>query len=163
MNNLLIPLQTWWRSITPREQRLVGAGGGLALLGLLYWGLIAPLQSAVATAQQQKINEQQTLAWVEQKADEIVKLRASSGMAVSAQPLNQVVASTAGRYRIELVRVQPRDEMLQVWVQPAPFSQLIDWLAFLQETQGVSVEFLDIDRDAQSGVVKVARLQFKRG
>lgn len=163
MKNLLTPLQSWWQSISPREQRLVAISGVLVLVGGIYWGLIQPMQQQVSQAKQARQNEKQTLGWVERKADEIVQLRASSGIIANAQPLNQAVASSAGRYRIELIRVQPRDDMLQVWIKPVPFNQLIDWLDFLQEKQGIGVEFLDIDRDKQAGTVRVARLQFKRG
>ena len=41
--------------------------------------------------------------------------------------------------------------------------QLVDWLRYLKEQQGIEVEFLDIDRTDQAGMIDVNRLQFKRG
>ncbi|MDW3171057.1 type II secretion system protein GspM, partial [Vibrio sp. Y184] len=43
------------------------------------------------------------------------------------------------------------------------FNQLVDWLRYLKEQQGIEVEFLDIDRTDQAGMIDVNRLQFKRG
>ncbi|MCG6507489.1 type II secretion system protein GspM, partial [Vibrio parahaemolyticus] len=56
-----------------------------------------------------------------------------------------------------------RGEMMQVWIQPLPFSQLVSWIAYLKEKQGVDVEFMDLDRGKVPGVVEVKRLQLKRG
>ena len=112
MKELLAPVQAWWRSVTPREQKMVMGMGALTVLAIAYWGIWQPLSERTAQAQ---------------------------------------------------ARLQPRGEMMQVWIQPLPFSQLVSWIAYLQERQGVSVDAIDIDRGKVNGVVEVKRLQLKRG
>ncbi|ELV8555973.1 type II secretion system protein M [Vibrio fluvialis] len=167
MKNLLNPLQTslhtWWSSISQREQRLVLVCGGLLLLGILYWGVLRPLQQRSDAARARIVSEQQLLQWVQATADDIVTLRRQGGVVGTAQPLNQVISSSTRQFNIELIRVQPRGEMMQVWIQPLPFSQLVSWIAYLKEKQGVDVEFMDLDRGKVPGVVEVKRLQLKRG
>ena len=162
MRNMIEPLQAWWTSISQREQRLVIGCSILLILGAIYWGVLQPLNARAELAQSRIQSEKQLLAWVSNKADEIVELRGSGG-AKSAEPLNRSVPASMRRFKIELIRVQPRGEMLQVWVKPVPFNQFVDWLTYLKEQQGVEVEFMDIDRRDSPGVIEVKRLQFKRG
>ncbi|MFA0349193.1 type II secretion system protein M [Vibrio sp. F13] len=162
MRNMIEPLQAWWTSISQREQRLVIGCSILLVVGVVYWGLIQPLSQRAELAQTRIQSEKQLLTWVTNKANEVVELRGSGGI-VASQPLNQSVPASMRRFNIELIRVQPRGEMLQVWVKPVPFNKFVDWLTYLKEKQGVEVEFMDIDRSDNPGVIEVNRLQFKRG
>ncbi|UXI01177.1 type II secretion system protein M [Photobacterium sp. TY1-4] len=158
-------MNAWWKSLSGREQRLV-LGGGIALvIAVLYWGIWQPLSSRADLAAQQLQTERQLLNWVSGKADEITALRARSGSSgmVSDQGLNQVVNETTRRFRIELIRMQPRDDAVQVWVQPLPFNTLVNWLAFLKDEYGIEAQFLDVSKGERAGVVEVSRLQLGRG
>lgn len=163
MKQLINPLQQWWLSISQREQRLVVVCGLLLLVGGLYWGIVQPVSERAAQAQMRIQSEKQLLSWVKDKADEISQLRGQGGQTVSSLPINQAVSSSVGRFNVELIRVQPRGEAFQVWVAPMPFNQFVNWLAFLQETHGIGVQFLDIDKADRDGMVEINRLQFGRG
>jgi len=155
----------WWHSISQREQRLVLGCSILMLFGALYWGVVAPLDQRAEDARARINSEKQLLTWVKNSANSITALRGTTGGTAqpSAQPLNQVVSSTTGRFKVELIRMQPRGESLQVWIQPVPFNQLVNWLAYIKAQQGIEVEFLDINRTETLGLVEVNRLQLKRG
>lgn len=163
MKNLLNPVQIWWSTISQREQRLMLICGAVLLLGLIFWGVVQPLQQRSENARNRIQSEQQLLQWVKSTADDIVTLRRQGGVVRTNQPFNQVIASSTRDFNIELIRVQPRGEMMQVWVQPLPFSQLVSWINYLREKQGIDVEFMDLDRGAAPGLVEVKRLQLKRG
>ncbi|MGO1295688.1 MAG: type II secretion system protein M [Vibrio sp.] len=168
MANLIGPLRgqlkQWWNSITPREQRLVSVAALCLVVGIVYWGFYQPLNQRIAYAQARVHSEKQLLTWVSEKADHIVALRKQGGRSTTLEPLNRVVANSSSEFKIRLIRVQPRgNEKMQVWIQPLPFSQLLNWIAFLKEKQGITVEYLDIDKGSVPGVVEVKRLQLKRG
>ncbi|ANS84115.1 Type II secretion system protein M [Vibrio scophthalmi] len=163
MNKLLASLQVWWLRITPREQRLVMVGGVALIIGILFWGIYQPMVQRAELAQNQLRTEKQLLSWVQNKADDIVALRGNGARALSPLPFNQAVSSSARRFNIELVRVQPRGEEMQVWVQPLPFNKLVSWLEYLQQNHGVEAQFLDIDKNERVGVVDVKRLQLSKG
>lgn len=163
MKNLFSQVQAWWSSISQREQRMVMGCGALVIIGLIYWGILQPISQRAELAQSRIQSERQLLEWVQDKADDITALRKSGGVTYSNQPLNQLVSSSARRFKVELIRVQPRNESVQVWIKPLAFNQLVDWLRHLKEQQGIEVEFLDIDRTEQAGMIDVNRLQFKRG
>ena len=160
VKQLLSSLQARWAGTSQREQRLLIACSVLLFLGVIYWGILQPVSQRADMATNRIQSEKQLLNWVKDKADAISQLRAQGGVASSSLPLNQSISSTASRFGAELVRVQPRGEELQVWVQPMPFNRLIDWMMFLQEKHGVSATFMDIDKGEQDGTVEVKRLQF---
>ncbi len=163
MKNLITPLQSWWQSITQREKQMVLVCGLFGLVAVIFWGVIQPLNERSAQAKSQIQSEKQLLEWVTKRADEITILRQQGGIVRSSEPLNQVIMTSTRRFKVELIRVQPRGEMMQVWVQPMPFSKLVDWIAYLKEKQGVDVEFIDIQRGKQPGLIEVQRLQLQRG
>ena len=126
MKNLIAQAQTWWSSISQREQRLVMGCGAIAVLGIIYWGILQPMNQRAELAQSRIQSEKQLLTWVQNKADDITALRKSGGVSFSNQPLNQVVSSSARRYKVELIRVQPRNDSVQVWIKPLAFNQMVD-------------------------------------
>lgn len=162
---LMSPVTSWWQSISTRERRLVSVGVGLFIVGFVYWGIFQPLNERAEQAQTRLNSEKQLLQWVTNSANNIVALRAQGGVQGSKRnvPMRQVITSTTSRFDIELIRMQSRDDALQVWVEPLPFNSLISWIAELKTQYGLQVQFLDIDRDDKQGVVKVNRLQFSRG
>ncbi|EGA64339.1 type II secretion system protein M [Vibrio brasiliensis] len=163
MKGLLTSLQTWWLSISQREQRLVVVCAVLVALGSIYWGVVQPVLQRADNAQMRIQSERQLLSWVKNKADEISELKAQGGVAVSSMPINQAVSSSVKRFNVELIRMQPRGEQFQVWVEPMPFNQFVSWIAYLQDSYGIEVVFLDIDKGDQDGLIEVNRLQLSRG
>ncbi len=154
----------WWQSISPRERILVAGGGVALLIAVIYWGGIKPLNDRAELAQNRINNERNLLAWVQKKADTIITLRggASSSSRSAIRPMNQVIPSSTRQFKIELIRMQPRGEQMQVWVKPLPFNSLVNWLAFLRDSQGINVQFLDLNKTDVEGVVEVNRLQLTR-
>ncbi|MBV7300671.1 type II secretion system protein GspM [Enterovibrio paralichthyis] len=155
----------YWKGLSRREQRLMGVAGAVLVLGALYWGIISPLQARAEQAQQRVVSERNLLVWVNGKKAEIEALRRVSGNRgqVSALPLNQAVTSSVKRFDLEIVRLQPQQEELQVWLKPMPFNALISWLDFLSVNHGISVKFIDIGKNETQGMVDVKRLQLGRG
>lgn len=163
MKQWWITYQVWWQKISQREQYLVIAASVLLVLAGVYWGLIQPMTQASVQAQERHKTEQQLLVWVQEQAQEIHHLRAQHGQTMSDQPLNQVVSNSIRRFNIELIRLQPKNDSLQVWIQPVAFNALLAWIDFLQQQENVEVELMDLDASAISGKVEVKRLQLRRG
>ncbi len=162
-NKLVMPFQRWWQSINQREKVMVSVCSLLIVVAVVFWGAVQPLKERREQAKSRIQSEKQLLSWVTDNAEKITALRKQGGVVRTSTPLNQVITTSTRQFKIELIRVQPRGEMMQVWVQPLPFSQLVAWIAYLKEQQGVDVEFMDIKRAKQNGVVEVQRLQLKRG
>lgn len=155
---------TWWQSISPRERIVVSGGSVTLLIAAIYWGGIKPLNDRAELAQNRINSERSLLTWVQKKADTIVTLRggSSGGSQLANRPMNQVIPSSTRQFQIELIRMQPRDEQMQVWIKPLPFNSLINWLAYLRDTQGIHAQFLDLNKTDVEGMVEVNRLQLSR-
>ncbi len=163
MNRLSNAFSLWWSGISQREKHLVVVFIILLIMGVFYWGMAKPMSERAQEARHNIVAEKQLLHWIKQKADRITQLRSSGGITASNQPIHQVVSASAKRYKIELTRIQPRDNLLQVDVKPVEFDQLVRWLAYLQTKQGVQVQFMNISASDTKGIVEVKRLQLKRG
>lgn len=158
-------LIAYWQGLSRREQRLLAVASAVILLGTLYWGVVSPLQAKAEQAEKSVISERNLLSWVNSKAAEIEALRRATGdrSQASALPLNQSVTTSVKRYNLEIVRLQPQQEDIQVWLKPMPFNALISWLDDLSVNHGVQVKFIDVGKTETPGVVDVKRLQLGRG
>lgn len=163
MQGLKQAILTYWSGLSLREQRMLVIALSFGLVAAIYWGGVAPLKQQSENAQLRLSSEKQLLSWVKDQADTITQLRKTSNAPrASSVPLNQLLSSSTSRYGIELIRLQPRDEMVQVWVQPLSFNKLMNWLVYLRQEQGIDVAFFDINETDNAGIVEVKRLQFKR-
>lgn len=156
-------LQHSWLGLTRRERGLVVLGSSVLIITLLVWGIFMPLQQRITVAQSRLQAEQQLLEWTQKKADRIASLRANGGASVrTKQALIPTLSSSAQRYQVNLLRMQPNGERVQVWLEPLAFDQLLRWTEHLQDEFGIHVEQLDMVRTEQEGVVEVKRLQLAR-
>ena len=157
-------LQGWWRGISPREQRLVAVGGGIFLIGLCYWLIWQPVANRIAERERQVINQQQTLAWLKEKGQDVLAMQAGSGRQIDTSgTLDGVVNRTAFNQKIKIARLQPQGQELQVWIDTVPFDDLLLWLATLSDQHGVQVQIIEVARENLApGLVKVRRLQLSR-
>ncbi|WP_349920924.1 GspM family type II secretion system protein ExeM [Aeromonas veronii] len=157
-------LQGWWRGISTREQRLVAVGGGILLIGLCYWAIWQPVANRIAERERQVINQQQTLAWLKEKGQEVLAMQGSQGRQIDTSgTLDGVVNRTAFNQKIKIARLQPQGQELQVWIDTVPFDDLLLWLATLSDQHGVQVQIIEVARENLApGLVKVRRLQLSR-
>lgn len=157
-------LQGWWHSISTREQRLVAVGGSILLIGLCYWLIWQPMANRIAERERQVQNQQQTLAWLKEKGQEVLALQASSGRQIDTSgTLDGVVNRTAFNQKIKIARLQPQGQELQVWIDTVPFDDLLLWLATLSDQYGVQIQIIEVARENLApGLVKVRRLQLSR-
>ncbi|SIO24437.1 general secretion pathway protein M [Salinivibrio sp. ES.052] len=160
-------IQAHWQAISLREQRLLIVAGVVLVISLLYWGIVAPIHAQAKQANTARASELQLLRDVQEKRTQIMQLRAQSGGSHQApsslnQPLNQVIAASAGEFNVTITRLQPGENSVQLGVEPLPFNQLIRWLDQLARLHGVEVVRLSTEATDTAGVVQVNRLQLER-
>ncbi|MDF2413071.1 MAG: GspM family type II secretion system protein ExeM [Aeromonas popoffii] len=157
-------LQGWWRSISAREQRLVAVGGSCLLIGLCYWMVWQPIDNRIAERERQVLSQQQTLAWLKEKGEEVLAMQGGQGRQIDTSgTLEGVVNRTAFNQKIKIARLQPQGQELQVWIDTVQFDDLLIWLATLADQYGVQVQVIEVARENLApGLVKVRRLQLSR-
>ncbi|MCE9687837.1 type II secretion system protein M [Shewanella sp. AS16] len=152
-------LRIWWEGLASREQQLVGFGGVFLLIAVFYWGIWTPIANAEADALASLKAQQQTLDYVKQTANKIAGLKQSGGKAAVTGSLSTLVNQAAGKFGLEITRMQPQGDKIQVWMDDVPFDALLGYLNELVQQQGLSLESVDLAETDTQGYVKVRRIQ----
>ncbi|MGL4984856.1 MAG: type II secretion system protein GspM, partial [Plesiomonas sp.] len=108
---------------------------------------------------------QQLLTQIQTSADSIRSWQQQQGKTTtvgSSQSLSQQVSLSASQNGLKVIRMQPQERSLQLWIEDLPFNQLLSWLLKLRLEQGIEVVYLDVLPTEQSGMVKVERLQLEQ-
>ncbi|MBU2179922.1 MAG: type II secretion system protein M [Gammaproteobacteria bacterium] len=148
-------LKLWWASLQPREQRLVGIGGVVLIIGAFYWLLWQPLHQSRTTQQQAATSAQAQLIWLQ---SQLPKLSQQSNSVRSSASLTEVVSQTSRNFQVQVSRMQPQNEQLQLSLEDLAFDQLLRWLHELQFQHGIRLVQLDIATADKPGQVRVRRM-----
>lgn len=148
-----------FKGLTEREQRLVLVSAVVVIIAIFYFAIWSPLNQSLAQQQQLRENQQALLVWVQESAARAKQLRRTSSTSGSLSgSLPQAVNRTTARHDIEISRMQPQGDELQVWVDQAPFNNVLAWLKTM-ESMGVVILQADIAEADAAGYVKIRRLQ----
>jgi general secretion pathway protein M len=163
MTAILKRLGESWTGLNVREQGLLVVMS-LLIAGLLgYLVVLAPMQRFHAQGRDAYVGALSQYRTLEAGIGEY-RLRAAgaASQAVSTGPLTSLVGRTALARDIQLARVLPdEDGRLNVWIDRAPTRDLLGWLVELEQTYGISVTRITLDRTADEFVS--AQLILARG
>lgn len=156
----------WWRKREPREQQLLAVMSVLVVIFIFWYGIWQPLQQATVRAETQLAAQQETLRFVMESTQQVERLRNSApeqgSQPISAAQLSGFVSRTSAAHNLEVSRLQPQNETLQIVFNEADFDSLLAFLAELNDRQ-VHIEVLDIAEAGEAGLVRVRRLQLRAG
>ena len=155
-------IKTWWNGLILREKQMVSVGGVVLVIGVLYWGIWAPISGAEADAERALQAQQNTLSYVKQTANKIAGLKQSGGQKGFSGSLSAAVTQSAKAYGREITRMQPQGKKIQVWMDEVPFDSLLGYLSDLVQKQGLSLENIDLAQSDTPGLVKVRRIQLSQ-
>lgn len=148
-----------YMQLNGHEQRLVIISAILVLVAIFYWGIWSPLNTSLERGKIAVKNQTELLNWVQKNANKAVQLRSSVGNnAGFSGSLPQAVNQSATRMKIAISRMQPQGEELQVWVDQAPFNDVLSWLQSLEKI-GIGIIDIDIAESDLPGQVKIRRLK----
>jgi general secretion pathway protein M len=151
-------LKAMFLQLSGREQRLVIISAILVLVAIFYWGIWSPLNTSLERDKAAVKNQTELLVWVQKNANRAVQLRSSGSKTSLSGSLPQVVNQAASRMKITISRMQPQGEELQVWIDQAPFNDVLSWLQSLEKT-GVTILDIDMAESDSPGQVKIRRLK----
>ncbi len=157
-------------NLDPRERNALVIGGVILSILLIYSVAWEPFSNKLERLER-NIQEQRALQqWINTAAAEAQRLRATqntlSGMQNTAgQSLLSVVDQAAKQDRIgsALKRIEPEGATkVRVWIEQAPFDDVVLWMGNLKNTYGVQVVNISIDRQGTSALVN-ARITIEGG
>ena len=140
-------------ALSPRERRtlLIGA---LALVAILIFGMLIPLDRSVAHTQQRLAKKRADLTWMQSVAPQIALLPPPT--AANGESLLVVVDRSARESGLAsaLAGSEPGGAgSLSVRLEKAPFDALVGWLARLAQQNGVTVDSAIIEKSGVPGLV----------
>lgn len=148
-----------FKQLNARERLLVSISAVFVVVALFYWLIWSPLNTAIERGHKNISSQQSLLAWVQKNSNRAIQLRGSAGNAKRfTGSLPQAVNQSASRMRIKISRMQPQGDELQVWVDQAPFNDVLSWLQSLEKS-GVNILDIDVAETGEPGQVKIRRLK----
>ncbi|PCI58063.1 MAG: general secretion pathway protein GspM [Gammaproteobacteria bacterium] len=152
-------MKAWWQGLNLREQQLVLVMGAVTSLFLLYSLLWQPLNDSLANTKKKLASRQELLTWVNNNTARYQSIKSTSGNKKSTGSLSSIVNRTANQQQLSITRMQPQGDVLQVWLDSAPFTQLLFWLEHLTNNEGLKVKAIDLAKGDNEGEVRIRRLQ----
>ncbi len=155
-------IKQWWQQLNVREQRLVLAMGSAVLVFLLYTLLWKPLNTNLANTENKLASRQALLTWVDENVTRYQAIKPNALGKKTSGSLSSIINRTANRYQLTITRMQPQGDSLQVWLDTAPFTELLIWLEHLANNEGLQVQAIDLASSDKAGEVRVRRLQLTK-
>lgn len=144
----------------PRERWMLGVGGVVVLLTLIYLLIWEPVTQAHAARSAALESSRALAVRLEQAAQQVQALRGRNPAAVAGRGVSLMAAVDQASKQSALgkgpARIQPEgDREVRVWFEDVSFDGLVGWLAELQTRYGVSVQTMDIEPQPAPGRVNV--------
>ena len=161
-------MQEWFNNLDARERKVLISGAIVLLIISIYFLGWEPFVKKIDKLQKSNIENQQTLAWMQQRAQEVKYLRrttAGSKKDLKGQSLLGVLDKTAKSHKLgnAIKRVQPEGtSKAQVRLEKASFNHIIQWVEQLERRQGIRIVNSVIERQSEPGLVN-ARIIFETG
>lgn len=151
-------LMQWWQERTEREQYILGAGGIVVVILLVYVLIWKPLTSHVSNMRQEIIQDSSLLSWMDAAADRIEQFRAQGY--VKRQPSQQALLVTVEQSLMQnrlsqyvSNTQQQNDQQINLTLKNVPFDKMMDWLEGLWKADNILVDTIAITNTTTSGVV----------
>jgi len=143
-------------TLAPREQKMVQYGA-IALVAILIFGVLMPLDSSVAKARTRITKKQQDLVWMKSVAPFLAAQ--SPAHQGNGESLIVIVDRSARESGLgnSLAGTDPSGAGgIQVRLEKAPFDAIIGWVSRLSQQNGIGVDGATIDGAGTPGVVNAA-------
>jgi type II secretory pathway component PulM len=151
----LAPIRAAWAERSAREQILLAAAAGLIALIVSWYLVLGPALAWRAEAQRDFVRAAESFEAMVDGTRRYAALSAGVERARrSGAPLRTVIGRTANERGVAISRVQPLDDgRLGVWLDTVESDALLAWLSALALEEGVRVDRVSLDREAD-GVVR---------
>lgn len=147
--------QLYWASLQQREQQLLSMAAMVLAIGAFYWLVWQPLHQSRQSQQLAVQTAQQQLVWLQ---TQLPKLNQASTTVRSNSSLTEVISQSSREFNIQVSRMQPQNEQLQLSLEDVPFEPLLSWLHQLQYQHGLRLVQFEVAAADVPGTVRVRRL-----
>lgn len=153
--NLLRQLRQWFMGLQKRERLVLGSGGGILLLVILYTGILSPYVSHRQALKAQVNELNALLAWMRPAVNQIKSMQGTQTALFGGSVLGAVNSSVAGAGLGNTLQQaqQANDGSVRAQFNDADFDSLIRWLDTLQRSFGIVPTEMSVTRGSGPGLV----------
>ncbi len=145
---------SWFYGREANEQKIISAVVGLILLSVLWAGVWKPVADWQYVETNRQQNAQQLLDWLRVNEQAAKQSAANATSNRGSRALIPVITKAADAHNIKVNRLQPESNgVISVVLQQQSFNQIMQWVAQLNENNGVSVERASFDSQDLPGYV----------
>ncbi len=149
------------------EKRAIGLAACAVFILASYLWVWEPMVVEVEQLQEKIPKQQELLGWMEEKSNEVERLRAtrSSSDAGEDRSLLVIVSETARQTELSAYvrQIQPDgDAKIRIWLEGVPFNMLVAWMEQLREQHDVAILDVSLSRTSVAGRVD-GRLRLSNG
>ena len=159
-------MKAWFEAKEPHEQRIIIILAVIVSLALIYLLIWSPISESYTQKTTQVEAQRKLLAWMHNSAQQITQLRGTAQQGKgSGGPLLTTVDRTIKSSGLgpSMKRLEPQgNNKVQIWFENTSFDQLISSLARLASEYNIQISTINIEGQAQAGVVN-ARLVLIKG
>jgi general secretion pathway protein M len=154
-------MNSLFKNLNPRERYSLIVGSSALLLFLVYILLWQPWQNQVQEMQLRVGEQVDELAWMQQAAKDVKQLRSAGTASVPNRPtasLFSIIDSSMAQTSLAKAnkRIEPNTEQeIRISFEQANFSDLIQWMANLQQKYSLQVQVITLEKLAGNDSVKV--------
>lgn len=147
--------QLYWASLQQREQQLLTIAAVVLSIGAFYWLVWQPLHQSRQNQQLAVQTAQQQLVWLQAQ---LPKLSQTNTAVRANNSLTEVISQSSREFNIQVSRMQPQNDQLQLSLEDVPFEPLLSWLHQLQYQHGLRLVQFEVAASDVPGTVRVRRL-----
>ena len=148
-------MKQWWDSLADNERKQVMIAGVLVAIMLFYFVIWSPLANGVDNKQKALDRQIELNAW---SKNAITQLKSTNASSRDYGSLTQIINGSTRQYNITIARMNPRNDTMNVQIEEIVFTTLMQWLAYLEQRQGIKIHAVDVSAANDAGVVRVSRL-----
>ena len=153
-------IKTWWHHLSDREKNIVGLGGALVLIFLVYVLIWSPLSNAVDSKRQAIVSQKQLLHWMQGAKSRIQRYR-NAGIDITQTQtkllLSLTETSLSQQHLTQYIQSvqQPQSHTLALTFKAVPFDPFIHWTQTLWHHHAIAVKSIDVMKTKIPGLVDI--------
>lgn len=148
-------MKQWWESLSDNERKQLMGAGALVFVVLFYFVVWAPLANSVGDKQKAIEKQIELNAW---SKNAITQIKSGSTPQRDYGSVSQIINASTKRFGIGVSRMNPTNDTMNVVIDEVVFTTLMQWLAHLEQTQGIKIHNVDVSLADDAGMVRVSRL-----
>jgi len=153
-------LGQWFFGREASEQKIILGLVGIILASILWLAVWKPVADWRAVEVNRQTNAQQLYDWLRTNEAQAKAAASAQKTPTGARSLLPIVSKAADAHELRIKRVQPESNgVISVFMEAQSFNDIVEWIAQLEENNGVSIERASFDGDDTSGYVN-ANLRF---